>query len=354
MIRKLWYHEVYKVLFSYGGLLLIAAFVILKVIYLCVLPELKDGRIKLSQRQYDRVLAEIHGETTSNKETYIFESYTNFKEITDRFFEIRDSYIHGKISEAEWGEYSKEYEQAMLYINAFEIFNEKREHFIELQPYGELMPPAYFYEYGWVSIFTYMGFPDPLSFLLVLLLAVLIICPEATSGAMKINFSTRYGRASLFLSKLFALTLLLCFVAAINAALEIVIFSIRFNLSEVHWSLYSVIPYASIRLPLSLLQGLVTLSFIRWVGMILTGVLTFTIACFTMNASQTIFYVILLVVIPWIISPELPFTMGAWLSGATVLKYEGFNLIIFIPFITIAIFAYFSYVIKIKRKTNKI
>ncbi|MCL2079225.1 MAG: hypothetical protein FWH17_05185 [Oscillospiraceae bacterium] len=346
----IWRYELTKILFSYRGLLLIAAFVVLKTALLIALPELKDERIKLSQKNYDKVLSEIHGPTTPEKEEYITSTYAKYRETLERFTQMKDAYLSGKISRDEWEKYSNEYGEANLYINSFEIFNEKREIFAALLPYGELLPPAYFYEYGWNSALTYMGFPDPLSLILVLLLAVQMICPEASSGILKINLCTHYGRAPLFLSKFAVLSFLLLIAAAISVTLEIAVFSLRFDLSQPHWGIYSVAPYDLTLLPYSLAEGILHIASIRAAGLIMLGLFAFGVACFTQNAAQTIFCVTVCVVIPWFVAPGSIFTFGAWLSGQPIFKSARYMLAAIAPATATAAFLYASYIIKIKRK----
>lgn len=328
---KLWRYELYKVVFSYRGLWLIIAFLFLKIAVLCVLPELKDSRIELSQKQYDTVLETIAGETTPEKEQYIAYTYAHYRSVVDQFVKNQDSYLTGKMAEDDWIAYTEEYDMARLYLNAFSIFNEKVEQFSALQPLGDL-PPAYFYEYGWDSIFIYLGYPDPLSFLLVLMLGIQFICPEIASGALQVVLTTKHGRRPLFLSKLAAILTLLCTIAVINASLEVSILSMRFSLFERHWPLYSITPFAAHPIHLSLAQGLTGLAIIRGAGFILAGLLVWAVACLAGNTSHAAFCAVALFLMPWLFIPNAIFTMSAWLSGVPVLVAEnrlpGFALLI--------------------------
>jgi hypothetical protein len=347
MTGKLLRYELYKVLFSYGGLLLIAAFIVIKAALLCLLPEIKDSRIKQSQKQYDKVLSVIHGESAPEKDAFIAQTYLRYKEILDAYIEQRALFTNGGMNESEWEAYAKEYQEAGLYINAYEIFYEKKESFKNLEP-ENLPPPAYFYEYGWTSAFTYMSVPDPLSFILILLLAVKMICPEIDMGTMSINLTTRYGRFPLFLSKLTALLLLLSAAAIISAALETLIFNARFSLNEGSWPIYSITPYTANPLPMSLMQGFLILAAIRAAGLILNGLVIFILACITGNAAQTVFCGLTLIVLPWLIMPDSPYTLGALLSGAPLLKTQPHTAALLIPIILTAVFLLPAYTHRFK------
>ena len=60
----LWRFELKKSLINQKGIWLLLACLVLKIALLAVFPEQKDGRIMLTQRQYDKYLAQLQGENT--------------------------------------------------------------------------------------------------------------------------------------------------------------------------------------------------------------------------------------------------------------------------------------------------
>jgi hypothetical protein len=353
MTGKLFRYELYKVLFSYRVIWLAAAFIILKAAVLCILPELKDSRIAMSQKQYDTVLAELAGETTPEKERYISETYAGYRSVLEQYKENQDLYLAGKLKEEPWQEYLASYEEARLYANAFSIFNEKADRFSALRSMGASPPPAYFYEYGWDSVFTYLSYPDPLLLLFLLMLGIQFICPEIASGAMQIASASRNGRRPLFFSKLTALSAILGAMAMIDAVIEISIFSIRFPLGEGYWPIYSITPFSAGIIQLDLIHGLLMLAVIRGAGLILAGILIWAIACLTGNAAQSVFCSILLILLPWLFNPDLIYTVNAWMSGTPVLKGEHRLLALLILCLILILLLRLAYLTRFRKKGEK-
>lgn len=322
MNTKLMRYEIYKLLFSYRVIWLAVAFLLIKAVIICILPEIKDSRISASKKQYDKVLEKVAGETSSQKEQYIFDMHRHYRSVIEQYHDNLNLYLSGLMDEDTWNDYTNEYNQALLYDNAYSIFNEKAEAFASLRNNHNLPFQAFFYEYGWNSVFTYMSFPDPILCIFAVILGIQFICPEISSGALKIALTYKNGRRSLFMSKLVSLLILLGCTAIINIIIETVIFSLRFYLKEGHWPLYSITPFAAFPVKLSLNKAFALLLIIRHIGFILAGIFAFCLAGLTGNASYSIFFFILLILLPLLIIPQISFTLSAWLSGTPVLKGE--------------------------------
>ena len=334
MTVRLWRYEWGKLWFTYKGIWLLLGFVLLKTALLCVLPEMTDARLGMSKTQYNEVMYGealgfvVHGEAAAEKERQIAETYAFYQSMRMEDARFAEQMRRGEITNDDYWAFYQENEPVLSQINRYhtvlEIVNEKRLQFAAQQRDEGLAPPAYFYEYGWASALTYMGWLDPLAFLIAMTLAIQMVCPEIASGAMRVTHATRYGRAPLFFAKLTVLTVILCVTAALSAAMELGLFTARFDLSEGAWPLYSITPYADTRLPLSLSlsQAFVTLSVIRAAGLVLTGLFTFALACLASGAAQTAFMGLALVVLPWLTLPEFAFTPGAWLAGRSVFLTE--------------------------------
>ena len=316
------YYEIYKVLFSYKIIWLIMAFLLIKTAVVCILPELRDPRIKISKNQYDKVLEEVAGETSPKKEQYIFETNEHYLSTLNKYQDNLNLYLAGKIDEDVWKDYTNEYNEAKLYGNAFSMLNEKAEAFVSFRTsYDSDLPlQAYFYEYGWHSVFIYMSFPDPILCIFALIIGIQFICPEISSGSMQVILTSKKGRRSLFITKLISLFILLGSTAIINIIIELVVFYSRFYLKEGHWPLYSITLFISNPIKLNLYQALALIMVIRHMGFIFTGLFAFCIAGLTENASHGMFISILLILLPWLLIPDIPFTISAWLSGTPVLK----------------------------------
>lgn len=355
-VRTLYKYELHKMLLSFRGIWFIGALIILKIGVLYMLPELKDSRILFSQKQYDAVLETIAGETTIEKEQYIKETYQGYKDVLEQFSENQKSYMSGEMEEKAWQEYIKEYEIARLYSNAFSILNEKAEQFLLQRPWGNLSTPAYLYEFGWNSIFTYLSYPDPLSLLLVFVLGIQFICPEIGSGSMKVIRATRNGQRPLFLSKLYALLTLLLTIAAINTVTELGVFSLRFSLEGGNWPIYSITPFAKEVIDFTLREGLLALVLIRGIGLILTGLLIWAVACLTGKVAYACFCVITMVLLPWLLLPNMVYWISTWITGTPVIKTKHRFIPLLILSVVIGLLLWMAYYVAFKgiRRTRKI
>ena len=67
----LWRYELKKTLINQKGIWILLACLVLKFVLLAVFPEQKDGRILLTQRQYDKYLVQLQGENTPEKSDWI-------------------------------------------------------------------------------------------------------------------------------------------------------------------------------------------------------------------------------------------------------------------------------------------
>ena len=67
----MWRCEMKKALVTQKGLLILAVCVFLRLLTAAMMPELKDDRIKMSQKQYDQYLAVLHGANTPEKSEFI-------------------------------------------------------------------------------------------------------------------------------------------------------------------------------------------------------------------------------------------------------------------------------------------
>lgn len=349
---KLMLYELYKVLFSYKVILLTIVILIIKTVVVCILPELRDYRINLSGNQYRRVLEELAGETSAEKEQYIFEMHQSYQSVLEKYNDNMNLYLSGRMDEKAWNEYSNEYSEALLYSNAYSIFNDKARDFASFREAYKLPLQGYFYDYGWNSIFTYMSFPDPILCIYAIILGIQFFCPEFSSGAIQIALTAKNGRRPWFISKLISILALLLSTALINMVIEIAVFSSRFYLEEGHWPLYSVDLYVSDPINLNLNQALMLLIIIRHIGFLLTGLLAFSIAGLTANTSHSVFALILLIFLPWLLIPDIPFTINAWLSGGVILKagYGAASLIA--PIVLVIITIWLTYYIRFYRRRN--
>ena len=124
---KLWTFELRKILITRKVLLVFLAALVLRTVFLSFFPELKDERIRLTQKQYNAFLMKLQGENNTDKEQFVRSSYEKCREVTECFAEMQDMHENRLITEEVWQKYTLEYEEAMLSRNALSIFYEKEE-----------------------------------------------------------------------------------------------------------------------------------------------------------------------------------------------------------------------------------
>lgn len=363
-------YELKKVLFSYRFVWVILILFTLNVIMLFMLPEIIDERIRLSRSQFDRVLETVHGETSLSSEIYISYHYNFFNDIVLNITLIRDFYIAGEITHDEWVYYVIEYERARIYLNAFSIFNEYQNHFSNLREIGlfgsdyllsynnehfflnnqYFMTPAFFDNFGFQTVFTYLSIPNPFSIISILILAVLFLYPEIQSGVFSVIKTTKHGGKTLFISKTMAFSIILTTIVTLIIISENLIFLYRFNLSEGYWPIYSLLIHQDTLQSISLWEAMIFLSLFRWIGNVFLGLITWGFLCFFGDVVKSITSTIGLVFLPWILFRTNNLTIVAWLSGDIILRSGE----IFVPFmfifLSIILFLYVSYNIRFSIK----
>ena len=310
--------ELYKALIVNRCLLLLICIFALKAAVVIFLPELKDPRIRYTQFQFDRLLAEVHGETDEDKERYLERLFALYIDTMERYGEMETARRSGAISDAEWREYAELHMEAETRLNAVTMLREKKLDFDELRPYPGA-PPAYFYEYGWHSVFTYLSMPDPFLLAAGLVAGLVFICPDIASGMTRILYTKRNGRFRLFTAKLAGLMLLLCVAGGANIALELRAAALRFDLREGEWMLYSLRMFADAPVALTLCAGLARVAAIRAAGLLLTGLFALSLGYLMRGFIRASAVALAAILVPAALPLDRGFTHVGWLSGVDLL-----------------------------------
>lgn len=314
----LWRCELKKILLTHKGILILTVCLLLKILFLWAFPEQKDSRIVLSQKQYDKYLAQLYGENTPEKSDWILEEYRTCKELVDAYDSMQQRYTQGELTEEEWTAFREAEEQAELHINSAKIFAEKAEQFLE-QP--EDLPPAhYIYEYGWQTIFVLRQFPDVFLLFGLLLLAAQSFPAEAAGGMLPVLLAARDGRRKLFRAKLLALLTVGVGMAAIAAGAEAGVFALRGWLADSGAPLYSVTRMTGCALELSLAQGYALSVAVSSASAVFLALLVYGLSLWIRSAVNLLFLGVSLGVVPMLLPESAAlFTHGGLLSGTRML-----------------------------------
>ena len=332
----LWRYELKKTLLNQKGVWILLACLVLKIILLAVFPEQKDSRILLTQRQYDKYLAQLQGENTPEKSDWILTEYAGFQQTKGQYGGMLEAYSAGELTEEEWKIFTEAYTEAELKMNSAAIFAEKTEQFLE-QP-ADVPAAHYIYEYGWQSVYTLLQFPDVFLLFGILLLTALSLPSEYMSGMMPVLLSCRNGRRQLYLAKLGSLLTVCLISCAIFGGVEWAAFQYRGWMNDGHVPLYSVTIFAECTLDMTLLEGYWLTQLVRLGGTVLFTVLLFGLSVWVRSTTELLFAGLCLLLVPMLWDGgAMLFTHSGLLRGTKMLLWQkSMGLKLWIPGLTVA------------------
>lgn len=320
----LWRSEVKKLLLTQKGLLILAVCLILKCRILWGIPERKDSRILLSQKQYDSYLSRLSGENTREKADWILGEYAECKALRDSRKAMQDRYAAGELTEEDWTAYAQALNQAELHINSAQLFAEKAEQFLAQDP---ALPPAhYIYEYGWQTVFSILLVPDVFLLFGVLLLAAQCFSAEAASGMLPVLLAARNGRTRLFFAKLWALLTVCAFGALASGGVEAVVFLLRGFCGDGDVPLYSITLFSGCPLGWLLWRGYVIGLLARSLGALLLAGMLYGLSVWVKSTANLLFTAVCILVVPLLLlgeSTALLFTPAGLLCTTKMLTLLG-------------------------------
>ena len=345
----LWRYELKKTLINQKGIWILLACLVLKIVLLAVFPEQKDGRIMLTQRQYDKYLAQLQGENTPEKSDWILTEYADFQQTKSMYTPMQNAYSAGELTEEEWKTFTEAYTEAELKMNSAAIFAEKAGQFLE---HPTDVPAAhYIYEYGWQSVYTLLQFPDVFLLFGILLLTSLSLPSEHQSGMMPVLLGCRNGRRQLYLAKLGSL-LTVCIVScALFGGMEWAAFQYRGWMNDGHVPLYSISIFAECTPDMTLLEGYWLTQTVRLGGTVLFTVLMFGLSVWVRSITELLFAGLCLLAVPMLWDGgAMLFTHSGLLRGTKMLLWqEEMGLVLWIPTLIIAAYSVVTSILAEKR-----
>ena len=318
----LWKYELKKMLITQKGLLILAVCFLLEAVFLCAFPEQKDSRIKLSQKQYDKYLSQLYGESTSEKNDWILTEYETCKYLKEIEQDMQARYASGDLSEAEWRDYTTALQTAELHWNAVGIFAEKATQFLS-QP--QTLPPAhYIYEYGWQTVFTLLRYPNVFLLFGLLILSSQCFSFEASNGILPVLLSARNGRKKLYDTKLTALLTIGVFSCLWGSLMETGIFLLRGWCSDGGVPVYSVTVLYACRLDLTLWEAYAFCHLVRAAAVALFLTLLHGLSVWVPSAPNLIFLGLCILVLPlFLTGGSLLYSHSGLLCGSRMLMEIG-------------------------------
>lgn len=318
----LWRFELKKTLINQKGVWILLVCLLLKLIVLNVFPEQKDSRIRLSQKQYDKYLAQLQGENTPEKAEWILTEYANFQQIQKEYNQIHNAYTAGELSRTEWETYLKAYTEAELKLNSATIFAEKAEQFTA-QP-QDLPPAHYIYEYGWQSVFTLQRFPDVFLLFGILLLTAQCFPAESQSGILPVLLAAKNGRKTLYRAKLGMLLTVCAVSCGIFSGAEWAVFHRLGWMNDGDVPLYSITIFAKCALDMTLTQGYVQCLWVRLLAAMSFTALMFGLSVYLRSITESLFAGVCLLALPMLWDgAAMLFTHSGLLRGTKLLLWTG-------------------------------
>jgi len=317
--------ELYRIFINNKGILLVLLSLLLKVATLAVIPELKDDRIKLSQRQYNVYMDDLYGTDNDEKQLFIATEYNTAKTLVEKFGEMSAAYDHGEITEAEWSEFYALQDYYAIRLPALSILYEKLTDFQQIESYEGIERPAYFYDYGWRTVFTYLAIPDILCILSAAVLAVQVFGNDIAHGSVNLLRTTKNGRKRLFTFRVSFCALSAAAVALVHTAAEILMFALRMPLNDIAEPLYSLPHFAGLPIPISIQTGLIALYAFRVFGVVCVTLLALALTIFLRGIVNTLASTLTLILLPILLRGTMPpsvvpYTHTGFLIGEDVMR----------------------------------
>ncbi|MDR2569071.1 MAG: hypothetical protein LBD23_02075 [Oscillospiraceae bacterium] len=326
---RLVFYELFKILFTRKGLLLIAVFILAKFLLLSFIQEELDTRIVISRYQYDYYLNILHGKTSLEKERFIIDENEMHINIISMFEEMQDKYVNDELESREWTDFIITYEESLIKQSALSIFLEKAEQFAKLRDIDSQadIEPYFFYEYGWKTVFNYFSYPDFILILPLIIISSAVFNSDLEHGITPILRSAKNGRGVLFITKVAAFVVIAAFLSIISGVLEIIIFNSRFALPETGVPIFSVATFAKTPIRISVLQGQIIIMLMRFVGAVLFGLQCIAFSIMLRNMVLSMFASAMYFLLPILLGSLLPiagYLFLGLLTGVDILYQYSF------------------------------
>lgn len=318
---RLFRYELHKSLISEKGILLLILCLLLETTVLLWLPEQIDDRIRISRKQYDRLLLQYEGESSAEKETEILERRAETLAVLNAYEDELEAWNSGERTEAEWQEFSDRFKEASLIRNAIEIFAEKAEAFL-LQEGGR--KSWFFDDRGWNTIFLFLKYPNVFLLVFVVYISLRSGQYETENGTLPMILVSKRAWPEVFLTKTMVVVLLSVTAVLLFSFEEYLVFSFRGFLAEGRVPIGSIPCFYEYASDLSLAEAYCCAMLFRAIAVVLvstaaygTGIL---IQRFLYSAAVSVIVLVVPYVSRAVLGEGFLFTWTCWLSGVDLLR----------------------------------
>ncbi len=315
-----------------------------------------------SQQKYEYYISVYAGELTEEKQNEINSLIEKDESITDEKKQLVQSYVAREITDREYEEKLKTYNEYSIGHNGFEMFvqdfqnaAENKTYLIDQRPWNVL--------FGNESI-------DFILVLFIIISVVLLSVYDEESGANSITFPTVRGKKHKWLSHFVILIMTAAFMSVAISVVRYVIINIAYGFNNCNFRIGNIDLFYKSERNLTLIQGYILISAIKIFGAVYLAVTAYFIGAVFKQSLLTIFSSFTLTFLPNYIFPDreykylIPFpsaflTANGYLFGDQIndiVYFKSLNIMQIVLIISIAaaisvVFMLISYFKTVRRKS---
>lgn len=293
---KLFKEEIYK-LFVKRKFMVFFAFV---MIIEAVLAFSSSNGIKLtdkaSQKKYESYMAEFSGELSDEKINAIESLISEDEKMTQKRSQMQKKYIECEISDKEYTEFLREYNEYIIGYEGFAAFTQDYSNAMETQ--SSLIDSK-----PWNSLFKNESI-DFICVLLITLCVILLFVSDIESGTEAITFCSQNGKG-----RKFSVQMLICMFSAITSSLltsyiRYAVIDLTYGLGNKSLSLCSLELFSESTYDMTITGAYVLVSVIKAFGSIYLAVFTYFIGSILKKSLLTGFASFVTVFLPNYLLPD--------------------------------------------------
>lgn len=284
MFRK----EFWKVFIKNKLLAIIVVGIIIQGVMWCRLGEVPKFQKYESQKFYEEYVSSFEGKVTDETRAKIKDDYFEALNANANSSKLLEQLISGEISEDEYKQQSEALNNKALKLDVLEVM------------YSEYVTGKKEYalvENAWENFFTSMDI-ELVTFLLVVLVALVTVRCEKDSSMELYNLTSRKGREKLAMVKILMVMGFCVVLSAIMYLLKFGIMAVKLGTSGWSFPLSTIESFATVRIDVNILQSFVLFFVIKTIGWVYIGIMAMVVASCFKNVATVGTIIICVVLLP--------------------------------------------------------
>lgn len=284
MLRK----ELYKIFIKNKLLAIIVIGIIVQGIMWCRLGEVPKFQNYETQKFYEEYVSAFEGKVTDETREKIKDDYFEGLNVQANSSKLLDKLLNGKISEEEYKEQIKKYDDDSKDLSALGTLYS--EYVTGKKEYALL-------KNAWENFFTSMDI-ELVTFLMVVMVALVTVRCEKESSMELYNLTSKKGREKLAMVKILMVMGFCVAVSAIMYLLKFEIMAMKFGTTGWNFPLCSIDCFSTARIDVSIIQGFVLFFFIKTAGWVYIGIMAMVVASLFKSVATVGTGIICVVILP--------------------------------------------------------